>query len=274
MAPSDLFFMERETQSGYNRTNIVNVTGNYGQVTKVQEQGIMKRVRNIGMVAVLAIAALAIAQDGFKLRRMPKEGEEITMSLRADVEVMGMNAIFTAKLKDKVTKVEANGDYSVESSQSDGKIKLDGQEDMEAPSGNGPTTTKYSAAGAILSVTGEDTSEEALRMANMSAFAFEDRLFKNGETIVIENKASKLNGNVASKATVIVGATETIKGHECVVMTYDYKETSGEVPATSTGKVWISLKDGAPVMVDSVYKNAPFPGAPGPINAKVKIERL
>ncbi len=232
----------------------------------------MKRVRNIGIVAVLAIAALAIAQDGFKLRRMPKEGEEISMSLRADVEVMGMSAIFTAKIKDKVTKVEANGDYSVESTQSEGKIKIDAQE-MDAE-GGGATTTKYSAAGAILAITGQDTSEEALRMANMSAFAFEDRLYKKGETLTFENKPSKTNGNVSSKATVLVGATETLKGHECVLVTYDYKETSGEVPAESTGKVWISLKDGAPVMVEGVYKNAPFPGAPGPINAKVKIERL
>ena len=105
----------------------------------------MKRVRNIGIVVALAVAAIAIAQDGFKLRRIAKEGEEISMSLRADVEVMGMSAIFTAKIKDKVTKVEANGDYSVESTQSEGKIKIDAQE-MDAGGEGKATTTKYSAA--------------------------------------------------------------------------------------------------------------------------------
>src|SRR5262245_37700187 len=61
----------------------------------------MIRIRNVGIAAIAILAAVAIAQDGFKLRRAPKLNEEVTMKLTADVEILGMNAVFTAKVKEK-----------------------------------------------------------------------------------------------------------------------------------------------------------------------------
>lgn len=232
----------------------------------------MTRFRNIGIAAVAIVAAVAIAQDGFKLRRTPKVGEEITMRLVAEVEVMGMNATFSAKVKDKVVKVDENGDYTVESSQSEGKIKL-GDQEMDAPN-DGATTTKYSASGAVLEVKGDEIGEDALRLANMSAWAFEDKLFKQGDVIEYETKASPKNGNVSSKTRITVGGPEKVGSWDAVKLTYIYKETSGETPAESTGAAWVSTKDGSLIKAEGEYKNAPFPGAPGPINAKIKMERV
>jgi hypothetical protein len=65
-----------------------------------------------------------------------------------------------------------------------------------------------------------------------------------------------------------------VGGVECVVIELTYKELVGSEPAEATGKAWQSTKDGSMVKYDGTYKNAPFPGAPGPINAVVKMERV
>lgn len=232
----------------------------------------MKRIRNATLVVMAITAAVAFAADGFKLRRAVKVGEEITMRLTADVEVMGMSATFSAKIKDKVTKIEDNGDYTIESTQSEGKISFNGQE-MDAPGGE-PTSTKYSAAGQILSMSGEAVTDDQMRIASMSAFAFEDKAYNVGDKIAYETKPSKSNGNVGAKVTLEVSGTEKVGEWETVKVNYTFKETAGETPAESTGTAWLLQKDASIVKVQGEYKNAPFPGAPGPINAKIKMERL
>lgn len=232
----------------------------------------MKRIRNVTFALLAAVATVAIAADGFKLRRVAKVGEEITMRLTADVDVMGVSATFTAKIKDKVTKVDENGDYTVESTQSEGKISFNGQ-DMDAPGGE-PTSTRYAASGSILEMKGGDISDDQMRIASMSAFMFEDKVYNVGDKIAYETKPSKANGNVGAKVALEVAGTEKVGEFECVKVVYSFKELTGEAPAESTGTAWLSQKDASLVKVQGEYKNAPFPGAPGPINAKIKMERL
>lgn len=232
----------------------------------------MSRVRNFGIVALAVVAAFAIAQDSFKLRRTPKVGHEVVMKLSAEVDVMGMSASFSAKIKEKVIRVDENGDYTIESSQSEGKVKLADQE-MDAPDG-GATTTKYSAAGQILEMKGEDVTDDAYRLANMNSWVFEDRTYKTGDVIKVNNKPSKLNGNVSSEATLTVGAVETVGKFTTVKLTFSYKETSGDAPAEASGTAWVDTSDGSLVKMVGEYKNAPFPGAPAPINAKMMMERI
>jgi hypothetical protein len=232
----------------------------------------MKRIRNITFALLAVTAAVAFAADGFKLRRTPKVGEEINMRLTADVEVMGVNATFTAKIKDKVLKVDANGDYTIESTQSEGKISFNGQ-DMDAPGGEA-TSTKYSANGAILEMKGTEVSDDQMRIANMSAFNFEDKTYNVGDKIAYETKPAKSNGNVGAKVELVVAGTEKVGEWDAVKVTYNYKELTGEAPAESTGTAWLSTKDATVIKVEGNYKNAPFPGAPGPINAKIKMERI
>lgn len=232
----------------------------------------MIRIRNVGIAAIAVLAAIAVAQDGFKLRRTPKVGDEVVMKLSAEVDVMGMNATFNAKVKEKVTKVDENGDYTIESSQSEGKIKF-GDQEMDAPDG-GTTTTKYSANGAILEIKGEDVGEDAIRLANMNAWQFEPKSYKTGDVIEYETKAAATSGGVASKTRIVVGEVEKIGAWDAVKLTYTFKETTGEAPAESSGTAWLDAKTGSLIKAEGEYKNAPFPGAPGPINAKIKLERI
>jgi hypothetical protein len=232
----------------------------------------MKRIRNVGVIALAVVAAIAFAQDTFKLRRTVAVGDTVNMKLTANIEVMGMEALFTAKVTEKVVKVDANGDYTIESTQGEGKVKF-GDQEMDAPGGS-PTTTKYSAAGEILEVKGDEVSDDALRIANMSSWKFEGTDYKVGDVIKYETKASAKNGNVPSASEIKVDGLETLNGTAAVRLVYTYKETAGETPAESKGTAWVSQKDGSLIKVTGEYKNAPFPGAPGPINAKITIERI
>lgn len=230
------------------------------------------KLRNWGLVALVALAAVALAQDSFKLRRTPTVGETVTMRLTADVEVMGMNAVFTAKVTEKVTKVDENGNYTVESTQGEGKVKF-GDQEMDAPAGT-PTTTLYSAGGEVLEMTGDQVNADAFRIANLSAINVPDKAFAKGDKHDYEIKASEKNGNTAGKGSLEVLGTEKVGDWDTIKIKYTYKETSGAEPAEGSGTIWLSAKDKSMVKYEGEYKNAPFPGTPGPINAKIKIERI
>jgi len=144
---------------------------------------------------------------------------------------------------------------------------------MDAPGGD-PTSTKYSANGAILEMKGSEISDDQMRIANMSAFNFEDKTYNVGDKIAYETKPAKSNGNVGAKVELVVAGTEKVGEWDSVKVTYSYKELTGEAPAESTGTEWLSTKDATVIKVEGNYKNAPFPGAPGPINAKIKMERI
>lgn len=189
------------------------------------------------------------------------------------MEVMGMAASFSAKVHEKVVKVEDNGNFVVESTQTEGKVKF-GDQEMDAPS-SGASTSKFTPNGELVELTGEDTSEDSYRLAALSGIITANgKSYKVGDKISWEIKPEKRNGNTKGAGTATVKAVESVSGTECVVLEVSYKETTGSEPAESNGTVWLSTKDNAPMKFEGTYKNAPFPGAPGPITAKIKMERI
>ena len=199
-------------------------------------------------------------------------GDTFSMKVTADVQVMGMEANFSAKVHEKVVKVESNGNYAVESTQTEGKVKF-GDQEMDAPAG-GATTTRYSAAGEVLDITGDDVSVDAFRLANMTAMSVPDQAFKIGDKFNWDVKPTDKNGNTKGSGTVEVVGKEMVGSWESIKLKVMFKEGVGSEPAEVTGFVWQSTKDGSMVKFEGEYKNAPFPGAPGPINAKFKLERI
>ena len=159
----------------------------------------------------------------------------------------------------------------IEENQTDAKVVFGGQE-MDAPSG-GPTTSTFTPEGRIVEIIGDMVDSSAYRTAAMSSFFKPAKPVAMGGTWSVDIKGDDKLGSVDAKATYTVEGEETIGAWKCVRVKYDVKETKGQMPAGSTGKVWISLADGEMVKVDGVWKDVPVPGAPAPINGKMTVTR-
>lgn len=221
------------------------------------------------MAAALAVSAVAMAaQEAINLKRTPKDGEASVYRLKADIDLAGTQATFTAKISEKVTKVEGDN-YTVETAITEGKALFGGQ---EMPMEDQPATSAtYKTTGEIVSMS--ETDPGAMRMANLQSFRYPTGPVKVGDTWNTEVAASDKTGGVGMKAEFKVDGMEKVGAWETARIKFTVKETSGAEPASSEGTAWIAVTDGSLVKYEGSWANAPFPGAPGPINAKVTITR-
>src|SRR4051812_48443279 len=106
------------------------------------------RLRTVGMAAIAALSVLALAQDAVSLKRVQKVGETTKFTLKAELNMGGIEATYTGSITDKVTKVAENGNVTVETVSGDGKVVTGGQ---EITAGNKTTvTTTYKPTGEVV----------------------------------------------------------------------------------------------------------------------------
>jgi hypothetical protein len=230
----------------------------------------MKKLHFGGALLLVAGAALAWAgvQD-YNLKRTAKEGEVFKYKLNGTMEVMGTSVTLSAIMINKTTKVEANGDYTVESSQTEGKISFNGSE-MEMPS-SGSTMTTYKADGTVLDVKGEGVEMGGYRMANLLAAIMPEKPIKAGDTWTSSVKGDAKKGTVDVNGTYKFEAVEKGDSGETAKVTYELKETNGEAPATVSGTAWLELKTGNLIKIESKWKDVPVPGAPTPVTGTMTM---
>lgn len=227
-------------------------------------------MKKIYAVAVLALAAVAFAgaQD-VTLKRTAKVGEVFKYKMTGTMEVMGQSVGLTAILINKTTNVEANGDYTVESSQTEGKINFNGSE-MELPS-QGSTSTTFKADGTVLDVKGEGVEMGGYRMANLLTAIVPEKPVKAGDTWTSEVKGDTKKNTVDVKGNYKFDAIEKTDAGEAAKVTYDLKEVGGEAPATVNGTAWIDVKTGNLLRVTNTWKDVPVPGAPTAVSGKMEM---
>jgi hypothetical protein len=232
----------------------------------------MKMKLQVLGLAALAVSASAFAVvDGLSVARKPKEGEQIRYRMTADVDFGGMAIKAKFLVAEKVVKIESDGTYKVEQSQLEGKIDMNGQE-QELP-GGGATTTIYTKDGSVKEISGDQTTPDTYRMANLGVVIDPGKTLNVGDTWTHEIKADSKTGAVAAKAEYKVLGEEKVGNWDTVKVQVKVKETEGTEPAGNDGTIWISKADGSTVKLDQKWTNAPFPGAPAPINATVKMDR-
>lgn len=227
------------------------------------------------MLAILAVAASATAFaafDGFSVGRKPKEGDTANYRMTADVDFGGMAIKAKFLVTEKVTKVEADGSYNLEQQQLEGTIDLNGQT-QDMPAGSGPSTMTYSKDGSLLKVEGGEATPDSFRMANLGVMHDPGHTVNVGDTWTYEIKADSKTGAVAAKAEFKLVGEEKVGTFDCLKISRVVKETEGTDPASSDGTVWISKEDGSSVKEEGKWMNAPFPGAPAPINATISMVR-
>lgn len=221
--------------------------------------------------SVLALSAIAGAQS-FTLKRVAKVGETMKYKLTAEADFGGQAIQVSGTTLDKVVKVNDNGDIVVESTQSSMKVSVAGQE-MEIPDQPGTTTT-YKATGEVVEIKGEQTDASAYRMANLNVVKSPTGEIKVGDKWTYEVKADSKTGAAAGKAEYELLGSEKVGSWDSLKIKWTFKETEGSDPASSSGTVWIDAATGALVKAVGEYKNAPIPGAPGPISMKFTLERV
>jgi hypothetical protein len=222
------------------------------------------------LVMALSVAALAV-QDAVSIKRVAKAGDSAKYRLKADIDFQGMEANFTALVLEKITKIETNGNYVVESTYSEGKVVFSGQE-MDAP---GTTSTyTYKPTGEVVSIVAETVDSNVYRTAHLTSFVVPDKALKVGDEWATEIKKDEKTGAVAAKGAYKIEAEEKVGDFETFKVKYSTKESEGgDTAAVCEGVAWVNKKDGSLVKTEGVWKNVPFPGAPAPLNAKFTMVR-
>ena len=222
----------------------------------------------------MAAAVMAMSgQDAFKLLRVAKEGDTTKYKISASMQIQGSDVQYSASVAEKVTKVDEKGNYTVESTVSDGKIKFG---DQEMPTGDAGSTTvsKTTPTGELIEVTGEGVDDPALRRSQLTQVVVPADEVKPGFKWSHESKAEKMNGNTAGKANYEIIGTEKVGSEDAIAIKFDFTETSGADPASSEGKVWISPKDGSMIKLEAQLKKAPIPEVPGgQVDMKITVEK-
>ncbi len=222
------------------------------------------------LLAAAAIAALAVAaQDAVKLVRSAKVGDTRTYKIDAEMQVMGTAAKFSAKSIEKVEKVDQDGSITIEESTTEAKVMF-GDQQMEVPSSAARIKSKPN--GELIELSGAEVDETAYRRAALTLVVFPSDAIKPGHKWSVESKASPVNGNTAGKGDYEFVAVEKVGEEDAAVINFSYVETSGPTPASASGKLWVSVKDGSLVKLDAEYKQAPLPQI-GPTDMKVSVKR-
>ncbi|MBX3117825.1 MAG: hypothetical protein KF784_02085 [Fimbriimonadaceae bacterium] len=230
-----------------------------------------KRIAGV-MVAIALTVGLVFGQDALSIKPKPKAGSTWKLKVHADVEIMGTTAAFSALETAKVTKVDANGDFSVELSMSDVKVDVGGsvQEQPEEP----PTTAKHNASGEIIDLKGEKPTAADYTMGTVSTPIFPKEDVKVGSKWTVETKGMSSLGAAGIKLSYEVLRVEEVLGVKAAVVKFTAKETSGDAPMSASGQYWVDLSNGFVVKGEMDIKQIVMSPELPPMDMKMKMERV
>ena len=245
------------------------------------------RIHALGATLLLvAASALAFAAaDGLVVKWQAKEGQTNKLRLKASFELSGIQAAYSALVTQKVTKVDTDGAFTVEENQTEVKASLNGQ-DLPADKASKPFVTVYNANGTVKEIAnfgdiqpgaqgGPDvtSTQNAYRFENLDMLVDPGHTVNVGDTWTYQVKPDPKLGTVPARAVYKVIAEEKVNGIDTIKIHSTVKETAGDEPASVDATVWIDKTDGTIVKEESKLSNAPFPGAPAPINGTISQVR-
>jgi hypothetical protein len=219
-------------------------------------------------VTLLALSAVAMAAQAFTIKRTPKQDEVAKYRMKGEFEVLGQQATFTGMVQEKVLKVAEDGNYTIESSQLEGKVNINGQEiEMNSP----PSVSVYKPGGDIVEIQG-DSSEAAYRSAILNQFFEPGKPVAVGDSWTKEIAGAPRTGGIGAKADFKVLGEEKVGTVDTLKIKATIKETGAE-PASTESTVWLSKADSTLVKIEGKWNNVPMPGAPAPISGNVTMTR-
>lgn len=222
-------------------------------------------------IAMLSVAAVAFAAQGILIKRTPKEGDVLKYRLKAEIEIAGTNATFGGLVTEKVLKVAADGTYEIESSQSEAKVVLGGQE-MEVPD-QGATVTAFKPGGEVVEIRGNDANANNYRMANLNNLFEPTSEVKPGDTWTREIKGDTKTGAVDATAKFKFVGEEKVGSKDALKIEANFAEKGGD-GAKSDYTIWLDKADFTMLKMSAKWINVPMAAAPAPLNGSVEIVRI
>lgn len=225
-------------------------------------------------VLVLTVATVALAaQSTYSLKRAAKEGDVLKYSLKSELKFDDYGVSMTGIVTEKVTKVQKDGTYTIESKVSDMKALNDGQE-VKQPDEIQTITLK---------ATGEPTTPESPAVGGtraLTALIVPAKPVRIGDSWEADFKGDEASGNPPAKGTYKAEAKEKIGEFECVRVKYSIKqrpnkEANQEAAGTSNCTAWIDIKDGSIVKMEGSFKSeAEDEGEKFTMSGKVSLMRI
>ncbi len=232
----------------------------------------MLRRARVVSVGLCLLAAIASAQAP-ALKRAPKVGDTATYKLTMVFTLFADEATYTAKLTEKVADVQPAGTYTVERTQTEYKVLVAGEEGKIQTEKIPKQSVTYTSLGDVVEIKGDLVTDSAYRIANLSAIRLSGEAPAMGATWTRDLKEDQKSGVRAAKALYKIDGEEKIGETDCWVASFDYLEADSNAPARSVGHVWLKKTDSTMMKLVSEWTNAPIPGAPQPLPAKVLFER-
>lgn len=223
----------------------------------------------VGITLALSLIGAAMAQE-YTLKLTPKEGTTSKYKIVIDTKLGDQDVNASGIATDKVIKVEASGNFTVENSMGELNIKL-GDQQMTMP-GLPTATLTLKANGEVLDAKG-DAGVDGFRMARLMAFIYPDKAIKVGDKWSVETKPEKENGASPAKVEYEVIAVEKVGDVELLKVKSVFTETTGGMPVKGTGHFWIAASDSTLEKAIVEIENLMLPGVPMPISGKLQMER-
>lgn len=227
--------------------------------------------RRLGtLVAIATVGALALGQ-GFKLARSPKLGQEIKYRVLAEFDAGGTPVTMSGLLTEKVVALDINGNYTVESRQTEVKARMGTQEQTVEDSP--PETAVYSARGEVVEIKGANSAGLKGRLSRLNAVVVPDREIKVGDSWSHTFHGNPMTAGIGGKSDYKAEALEKVGERNALIVQIKFKESSGSLKSESTGKAWIDVETGELLKLQSQWKKVPFLSSEQPIDFKVTLTR-
>jgi hypothetical protein len=222
-------------------------------------------------IAFFSLAA-ATSQDGLILKRLAKVGDVAKFRMKGEMTYQGSPVIMSGLITEKITKVTADGQYTVASSTSENKVSFAGNEVPTQPGETGLVETTFKSTGEVVSVISEVNDPNVYRMANLQSIRFPLTPVKVGSTWEV-NIPKDDKGSVDAKGTFKVEAREKVGAFDTLRVHGTLKELIARNPASVDATYWVDVNNGTVVKLSGTWTNAPFPPPLDTATAKITITR-
>jgi hypothetical protein len=226
-------------------------------------------IKTVALLGLTVLAGLVLAADGSVVKFAPKEGTVLKYKLSATFDAGGTSANVTGDITDKVSKVDAAGDVTIERTR--GALTVDvGGQTIPVDAG-APTVHVYHPDGTLVEIRGEGLNAGIYRLETLNMLRFPKEALAVGSTWKVDIASDSKTGVVKASANFKVLGFEKQAGIDSVKISSTIKELEGDQPASSDGTVWVNAADGTIVKYDGTWTNAPVAPAPMPVSGKYSL---
>jgi hypothetical protein len=228
----------------------------------------------LSFAGAFALASFSVALQGKVLRYTPKKGEVHKYRVTLKFSVQGSKVEVHGTSTHKITKVAPNGYITLDTKDTNPTITVNGAKVAAPDTNNSHETSVIRPDGTVANVGGHDVSADRYREETLHTFLLPNFALAVGKVWTWNCKADPKTGVVKAKGTFKVIGSEVLLGTPVWKVSTKVIELTGSQPASCVGTEWISKVDGTTVSVKVTDSNMPFPGAPGPITARISMERI